>query len=89
MLIGAPPSTSVDRLEQRTRGVYVLTAVWDGWRNFFNNVFAICNAVSQSGTTANRPSEALWVGRPYFDTTLGIPIWYVGPGWVDATGAPA
>ena len=42
------------------------------------------------GTTANRPVESvqlpLPIGLSYFDTTLGIPIWYDGTNWVDATG---
>lgn len=42
--------------------------------------------VWQSGVTASRPSGVL--GKTYFDTTLGIPIWYNGAAWVDATGTP-
>lgn len=41
------------------------------------------------GTTSQRPSSAP-VGCPYFDTTLGVPIWYDGnitTGWCNATGA--
>jgi hypothetical protein len=42
------------------------------------------------GLTANRPVETaqlpLPIGQYYFDTTLGIPIWYDGTNWVDATG---
>jgi hypothetical protein len=49
--------------------------------NFTQNV-----TVPASGTTANRPTERLEVGQYYFDTTLGIPIWYDGTNWVDATG---
>jgi hypothetical protein len=49
--------------------------------NFTQNV-----TVPPSGTTANRPTERLEVGQYYFDTTLGIPIWYDGTDWVDATG---
>jgi hypothetical protein len=49
--------------------------------NFTQNV-----TVPPSGTTANRPTERLEVGQYYFDTTLGIPIWYDGTNWVDATG---
>lgn len=56
------------------------------WANFFANVFQILFALQQSGTTALRPTKGLWIGRPYFDTTLGYPIWYTGSGWVDATG---
>lgn len=57
------------------------------WFPWFRKVTDTCNSVRQSGTTAQRPTSGLWIGRPYFDTTLGKPIWYEGPGWVDATGA--
>jgi hypothetical protein len=39
------------------------------------------------GTTAERPTQGLYAGLRYFDTTLGKPIWYNGSNWVDATGA--
>jgi hypothetical protein len=55
-------------------------------------VFVVCSALTQSGTTAQRPTSLLWVGRTYFDTTLGYPVWLLSTGpdvWVDATGAPA
>lgn len=45
-------------------------------------VFRICAAVGEFGPTAQRPTEGLWVGRPYFDTTLGEPVWYDGSTWV-------
>lgn len=57
------------------------------WREFFGAVFSVLTALTTSGTTAARPTAFLWIGRPYFDVTLGIPIWYSGSGWVDATGA--
>lgn len=53
------------------------------WSRTHNLVIAL----SASGTTINRPVSNLWTGRPFFDTTLGIPIWYNGTIWVDATGA--
>lgn len=56
---------------------------------WFEAVRIRAGAVSDSGTTANRPTSNLYVGRPYFDTTLGIPIWCddpTAPSWVDATG---
>ena len=49
--------------------------------NFTQNV-----TVPPSGVIASRPTERLEVGQYYFDTTLGIPIWYDGTNWVDATG---
>jgi hypothetical protein len=39
-----------------------------------------------SGTTAARPAERLLIGQTYFDTTLGIPIWYNGTNWVNSAG---
>lgn len=59
------------------------------WRTWMEGVAATVDAVRQSGTTAQRPTSGLWAGMPYFDTTLGTPIWYSGSGWVDATGTPA
>jgi hypothetical protein len=57
------------------------------WQRFFSDVFDAILALQSSGATADRPTKGLYVGRPYFDTTLGKPIWYSGSGWVDATGA--
>lgn len=78
-LINQPPNTKTDD------GTVIVPA----WASFFNSVFVILNALTQSGVTANRPVNLLWVGRVYFDTTLGLPIWYKGPGWVKADGTPA
>lgn len=39
------------------------------------------------GTTEQRPTSGNYVGRPYFDTTSGKPIWWNGSAWVDAAGA--
>lgn len=42
-----------------------------------------------AGTTAARPAGLVAgnVGRTYFDTTLGIPIWWNGSAWVNASGS--
>lgn len=44
----------------------------------------------QSGVTGDRPSGLIAgdVGRTYFDTTIGLPIWWDGSGWIDAAGNP-
>lgn len=60
------------------------------WLQWFSRAHSILQAAQQSGTTAQRPTTVLWVGRRYFDTTLGQPIWVqsVKPTvWCDATGA--
>ena len=42
--------------------------------------------VWENGATGARPVGPV-TGQRYFDTTLGIPIWYDGTNWVDATGS--
>lgn len=37
------------------------------------------------GTTVQRPEDP-GTGDLYFDTDLGLPIWWNGAAWVDATG---
>lgn len=43
--------------------------------------------VNMNGTTTNRPTSSI-LGQYYFDTTLGIPVWWDGSSFVDATGNP-
>jgi len=38
------------------------------------------------GTTEERPTQNLYIGLMYFDTTLNKPIWRKSNGWVDSTG---
>lgn len=81
-VINQPPSDAVDSVDANG----ALVAPKEGWRNFFQQVFTVCNAASLSGTTAQRPTTLLWVGRPFFDTTLNRPIWYAGTNWIKADG---
>jgi hypothetical protein len=63
------------------------------WLQWFSRVQRVASAVSQSGTTAERPTSLLWLGRTYWDTTLNKPIWVkqVTPTvvWVLADGTVA
>ena len=43
--------------------------------------------VTLNGTTSARPTSSV-LGQPYFDTTLGRPIWWNGSTFVDADGNP-
>lgn len=65
-----------------------LHGAWNAW---FAQVLNILLCIGNSGTTAKRPVNNLWVGQDYFDTTLGKPVFVksLGPPavWVDATGA--
>ena len=58
-------------------------------RLYFNTIDNFTQNVTTpaSGDTSSRPVTSLLVGQFYFDTDLGIPIWYDGTNWVDATGA--
>ena len=49
--------------------------------------FTRATSTVRYGTTANRPAVDLVTGQQYFDTTLGIPIWYNGSKWVNSSGA--
>lgn len=61
------------------------------WNNWFSLAFIILFDQQNSGTTAQRPTTNLYVGKTYFDTSLstkGKPIWIGKDGstWVDAAG---
>ena len=66
----------------------MVTPPWGAW---VQRVHDVAIASQQSGATADRPTAGLWIGRQFYDTTLGKPVWVqsVRPTvWVDATGAP-
>lgn len=53
-------------------------------------IWIASNSVTESGTTAQRPTANLWLGRVYYDTTLSKPVFVnaVSPSvvWKDAAG---
>lgn len=55
-----------------------------------SNTIDICPIpVPSFGATGDRPTYDTASSIPYFDTTLGKPVWFNGKKWVDATGADA
>jgi len=66
-----------------------LTIPWGQWIQRIHN---LARTLQDSGPSAQRPATLLWIGRYYFDTDLGTPIWVqqVKPTvvWCDATGTP-
>lgn len=56
---------------------------------FFTQVFTLCFDVANSGITASRPTRNMYVGKQYFDTTIGKPIWWNGSIWVKSDGTAA
>ena len=88
--ISIPPLNSRLPVDKDTN-----SARWPGpWGNWMSRAGNILLAVSESGTTANRPTKELYPGRMYFDTSLGAngkPIWVNKgmTGWVLADGTAA
>jgi hypothetical protein len=78
-LLIAPPSEYEARYQEQLNTA--LRLYFNTIDNFSQNI-----TVPSSGPTANRPIDVLQVGQFYFDTTLGIPIWYNGTVWKNASG---
>lgn len=80
-MIGTPP------VNEPIQGL--MTKAWAEW---CTSVFYICFDQQASGTTAQRPTKCLYVGKYYFDTTIGKPIWLktvATNSWVKADGTAA
>jgi len=54
-------------VEKDSHGALVLTNVW---RSYFSALTTAVNILLATGTT--RPTSGLYVGYPFFDTTLGV-----------------
>lgn len=59
------------------------------WFSWANQVTRAANVDYGAGATADRPTGTLPTGARYFDTTLGLPIWWDGAAWILADGSPA
>jgi hypothetical protein len=47
----------------------------------------IAKLLNLRGPTTSRPAlSSSYAGTQYFDTTLGLPIWWAGTAWVNAAG---
>jgi hypothetical protein len=58
------------------------------WTEFFTELVRLFNDLQRTGTTAQRPVPAPFIGYMHFDTTLNIPVWAkTSTVWIDATGA--
>lgn len=56
----------------------LVTSVWQQW---LDRVQGILNSVTGSGKTADRPTQDLYVGMPFFDTDLNQPVYWNGSSW--------
>ena len=66
--------------------------VLNALRLYFNQIdnFTQSSAIPASGPTSSRPLSTvqtpLGIGQPFFDTTIGRPIWWNGTKWIKADG---
>lgn len=67
--------------------VGLMESVWYEWAS---RVTGQLNRDWGVGTTATRPTgSGIRAGDRYFDTTLGLPIWFDGAIWIKADGTAA
>ena len=64
----------------------ILNSLIDSYFGSWFDAGSGIGGVSRVGVTALRPTVKS-VGLPYFDTTLGKPIWWDGVNWKDSAGA--
>ena len=58
-----------------------LASVWSQW---FTRVQDILNSLTLAGTTSQRPTQQLWIGQRYWDTTLNQLVVWDGAKWVSS-----
>ena len=74
------PQPPLNSAIENLAGVSVkIKAVWQSW---FQLVQRYLNGLTDSGPTSGRPTQDLWVGQPYFDTTLNAQVVWNGSAWV-------
>lgn len=60
------------------------------WTDFFTNLVTLFNDLQRTGTTAQRPVPAPFLGYMMWDSTLQKPIWAANVGtptiWKDSAG---
>lgn len=70
-------------------------ATSSAWVAWLSSLFRVVAPMGTNGTTAQRPLGTaqlpLYIGQPYFDTTLGLPVFVksLNPTvWVNGAGVP-
>ena len=56
-----------------------LTAVWSQW---FTRVQDLLNSLTLAGSTSQRPTQQLWTGQRYWDSTMDALVCWNGSQWV-------
>ena len=83
--IPAPPNLPIAPVDYQQQYQDQIANVLRLYFTQLNN-FSQSLATPDYGTTLQRPVNKLQTGQSFFDTTLGIPIWWTGSKWVNASG---
>jgi Pectate lyase superfamily protein len=78
-----PPFNSPIQTQPTIKGVVSIVNVWQNWLQLAQIYLA---NLTGSGPTEGRPTNNLWVGQPYFDTTLVKQVIWDGSAWVSNGG---
>lgn len=65
-----------------------VSKVYPVWQQWFDRIQTVLNFVTSSGSTANRPTQGLYVGANYFDTTLNVMVFWDGTQWISISSGP-
>jgi len=74
-----PPFNSPIQTEPTIKGAVTIKPVWQNWLQLAQIYLA---NLTGSGPTSARPTSNLWVGQPFFDTTLVKQVVWNGSAWV-------
>lgn len=74
-----PPFNSPVQTEPTIKGIVTIKTVWQNWLQLVQTYLA---NLTGSGPTTARPTQNLWVGMPFFDTTINAPVYWDGSTWV-------
>jgi hypothetical protein len=82
-------------IERDETGNVTSVRINPAWAAAFQLVFQNAYVATRNGPTAERPTSSTigrFVGMPFFDTTLGLPVFLKtasSSAWVKADGTPA
>lgn len=90
MSLSPLPSTDRISINESVGRVTTYHKVSQWYQSWFSSIQTWLGPIGQTGTTAARPTNNLYIGLGYFDTTLGYMVWVkqVSPTivWVNYNG---
>lgn len=99
-VVQMPPAVSeMFDIIRDERGAVVALNMKQDWAGLLSTLAELSTAATRNGASSDRPTSDFvtrYVGMPYFDTSLGLPVFLKTAThhastdvWVDAAGNPA